>query len=101
MHKNSMLATTAEGYQDSKFVFPFKMYNLLEEASNLGFEYIISWVGGRKSFRVHDRGQFVGHILPMYFEQTWYKSFQCQLNHYQFTSSGPYKGMSLRLRVPG
>jgi hypothetical protein len=87
---------TAAGYQDSEFVFPFQVYNLLEDAARLGFESIVSWVKDGAGFMVQDREEFTRRILPAYFNQTRFKSFQRQLNFYQFgrTASGPYKGMS-------
>lgn len=84
----------AEGYQDSEFAFPFQVYGLLEDAARLGFESIVSWVLDGEGFMVHDREAFTKRILPAYFDQTRYKSFQRQLNFYQFerTTAGPYKG---------
>jgi hypothetical protein len=84
------------GYQDSESAFPFLIYNLLEDATKLGFESIVSWKQGGTSFMVTDREKFTERIMPAYFDQTRYKSFQRQLNFYQFerTKSGPYKGMN-------
>ena len=92
MHKNM---TSAAGFQDSEFSFPFKIYDLLEEASNVaGFESIISWSKDGKSFKVHDREKLVKIIIPRHFEQTRYKSFVRQLSSYQFKRirKGPTKG---------
>jgi hypothetical protein len=87
---------TATGFQDSEFAFPFQVYNLLEDAERLGFESIVSWVQNGAGFMVQDREEFTRRIMPAYFDQTRYKSFQRQLNFYKFgrTTSGPYKGMS-------
>jgi hypothetical protein len=84
------------GYQDSEFAFPFQVYTLLEDATRLGFESTVSWVQDGSGFLVQNREEFSLCILPAYFNQTRYKSFQRQLNFYQFerTTSGRYKGMS-------
>ena len=39
----------------------------------------VSWQPGNKCFRVHDPNQFVSTVMPRFFKQTKYKSFQRQL----------------------
>jgi hypothetical protein len=88
------------GYQDSEFAFPFRVYSMLEDATKLDFEAIVSWVQGGAAFVVHDRDEFTKRIMPLYFDQTLFKSFQRQLNFYQFERvllSGPNRGKFLRL----
>ena len=50
------------------------------------------WHG--RCFRVHDPIKFVSMVLPHYFSQTKYRSFQRQLNHYGFERivKGPLEG---------
>lgn len=55
--------------------FPYKLYALLEDAEPNGFDHIISWQPGGKSFRVHQPTLFAERILPQCFNQTRYKSF--------------------------
>jgi len=82
------------GYQDSEFAFPFRLYDLLEDAPKLGFDFIVSWVADGTAFKVHNRKLFEERILRSYFNQSRYKSFQRQLNFYHFEriGSGPAKG---------
>lgn len=60
-----------------------------------GMGSIVSWISEGKAFRVHKRKVFVETILPSYFNQTKYKSFQRQLNLWGFdriVKSGSEKG---------
>lgn len=79
----------------SEFQFPYKLSEMLDMAERESFEHVVSWQpGGLQGFRVHDVNAFVKHIMPRFFNQTKYKSFQRQLNLYGFTrqDSGPNKG---------
>ena len=42
----------------------------------------MSWVSDGKAFKVHQPDQFVKKIVPLYFKQKAYKSFQRQLHLY-------------------
>lgn len=85
----------AGGFQDDETAFPFLVYDLLEDAERLGFANIVSWVRNGSRFAVHDREKFTKHILPAYFKQSQFKSFQRQLNFYSFDRArgGPFAGM--------
>jgi hypothetical protein len=74
--------------------FPRKLHALLEEAEEKGFQDLICWQSGGKSFKVLNSGNFAKTIMPEYFKQTKYKSFQRQLNLYGFQRihHGPNKG---------
>jgi hypothetical protein len=74
--------------------FPRKLHALLEEAEEKGFQDLICWQSGGKSFKVLNPGHFAKTILPKYFKQTKFKSFQRQLNIYGFQriQYGPNKG---------
>jgi hypothetical protein len=66
-------------------LFPVQLYSVLEAASELGFEEIISWLPTGDGFRVHDRHGFEKDIMPRFFRsQSKYKSFLRQLNLYKF-----------------
>ncbi|KAL3905899.1 MAG: hypothetical protein SGILL_009493, partial [Bacillariaceae sp.] len=67
---------------------------MLEDADKNHQSDIVSWLPGGTSFIVHNVPEFVNHILPKYFKQTKYKSFQRQLNLWCFErlTQGPDKG---------
>jgi hypothetical protein len=74
--------------------FPIKLFRMLKEAEESGKESIVSWVSEGRAFLVHKPDQFVEEILPFYFRQTKYRSFQRQLNLYGFKrlTVGPHRG---------
>ena len=53
---------------------------MLEDADANELGEIICWQPGQVSFRVVDPRRFAMELLPLYFNQTKYKSFQRQLN---------------------
>jgi hypothetical protein len=64
--------------------FPRKLHALLEEAEEKGFQDLICWQSGGKSFQVLNHVHFEKTIMPKYFKQTKFKSFLRQLNIYGF-----------------
>ena len=62
--------------------FPQKLYRLLEDAPHKGFEHIIAWQPGGKSFKVYQPEAFASFVMQNYMVQTKFKSFQRQLNIY-------------------
>jgi len=58
--------------------FPAKLHALLEDADKQGFQNIICWQPGGKSFAVHKPEIYANHIMQAYFAQTKFKSFQRQ-----------------------
>jgi hypothetical protein len=78
----------------SKLPFVWKLYEMLEGVDRSGEEHIVSWVESGRAFKVHKLEEFVQNIVPIYFKQSKYKSFQRQLNFYDFTriTSGPNSG---------
>jgi hypothetical protein len=74
--------------------FPWKLHDVLEDAEKKGFTNIISWTLNGRAFKVHDQKAFEIQIMSKYFNQTQYKSFQRQLNIYNFIriTSGECKG---------
>lgn len=73
--------------------FPFKLHAMLDNATDGGYETIVSW-SGENGFLVHDKDAFVADIIPKYFSQTKYRSFQRLLNMWGFQRlrEGPRKG---------
>ena len=74
--------------------FPCQLHLLLDDAEIKGFADVVSWLDGGTMFKVHKRKEFADRIMPCYFNQTRYKSFQRQLNSYRFhrMSAGEFKG---------
>jgi len=68
----------------TKFAFPFKLHSILENSGKSGQESIISWLPSGKAFKIHKPKDFADVIMPQYFNQTKYRSFQRQLYIYGF-----------------
>jgi hypothetical protein len=75
-----------------KFAFPFKLHSILENTENnkstnkknVNWSSIISWLPSGKAFKIHKPKEFATEIMPEYFSQTKYRSFQRQLHIYGF-----------------
>lgn len=65
-----------DGNDVCKLPFPYKLYQMLTDADEKGFHHIVSWNATGTSFKVHDSVAFTKTIIPKYFKQTRYKSFQ-------------------------
>jgi hypothetical protein len=64
--------------------FPKLLHNMLGRADEGGYSSIVSWQPHGKSFLIRSRDQFVEQVMPLYFKQTRFASFQRQLNLYGF-----------------
>ena len=89
--------TNTNNDADLQKTFPWQLHAMLEAAANEGFDHIVSWLDNNASFKVHEPALFVKHVLPRFFKrQSKYKSFQRQLNIWQFErligSRGPCNG---------
>lgn len=56
--------------------FPWKLHEMLEDASKEGNDWIVSWQTHGRSFIVHKPKVFVEKIMPTYFNQSKFASFQ-------------------------
>jgi hypothetical protein len=65
---------------------------MLEDVEKAGWASIVSWLPDGKAFKVHQTDDFVKKIVPLYFKQRQFKSFQRQLHLYGFCrlSEGSY-----------
>mmetsp|Transcript_13524 Transcript_13524/g.28546 ORF Transcript_13524/g.28546 Transcript_13524/m.28546 type:complete len:243 (-) Transcript_13524:245-973(-) len=73
----------------SKLPFAWKLYEMLETVQRKCVDTdIVSWVDDGTAFKVHDLKRFVEKIVPAYFKQSKYKSFQRQLYFYGFKRVG-------------
>ena len=61
--------------------FPVKLHTLLGSGK---YEEIISWQPTGRSFIIYNPKEFVKSVMPKYFRQTKLRSFQRQLNLYNF-----------------
>ena len=65
--------------------FPFRLHDMLDCSEREGTEHIVSWIPGNDAaFKVHHPNEFVSTIMPRFFQQTKYKSFQRQCNLWGF-----------------
>ena len=63
--------------------FPGKLHDMMSFVERENLDFIISWIRNGRAFMVHDPEKVVD-ILPMFFGQTKYRSFQRQLNMWSF-----------------
>lgn len=64
--------------------FTVILHFLLEKAVDIGYEKFVSWQSHGRAFRVHDPLKFAAVVMPQFFSQTQYPSFQRQLSLYVF-----------------
>ena len=78
----------------SKFPFLWKLHEMLNDCEKTGDDHIVSWMDEGRSFRVHKPKSFMELIVPHYFNQSKFKSFQRQLHLYDFvrTPRGIFAG---------
>jgi heat shock transcription factor 4 len=55
-----------------------KLHGMLTDSEVHGFDDVVGWLPGGRSFKVVDPTRFAREIMPQYFNQTKYKSFQRQ-----------------------
>lgn len=81
--------------KEARLHFPCKVYDMLEDADLQGHKDIVSWNASGTGFTVHNKDLFTKKIIPQYFNQTKYKSFQRQLSLYGFQriTGGENKGL--------
>lgn len=58
--------------------FPYKLHVMLEDAKKFGFEKSIAWNSDGNGLQVHDVVHFTNIVMPWYFKQSQFKSFQRQ-----------------------
>lgn len=74
--------------------FPWRLHQMLEAIEEAGDDSIVSWLHDGRHFQVHNPQAFVEHVIPKFFKQKSYKSFQRQLHLYGFhrETDGPNRG---------
>jgi hypothetical protein len=68
-----------EGQHNDALPFQLKLHQLLEDATEKGFQDIVSFHPDGKSFKIHKPHVFAETILPKYYNMSKMKSFQRQL----------------------
>mmetsp|Transcript_37500 Transcript_37500/g.63848 ORF Transcript_37500/g.63848 Transcript_37500/m.63848 type:complete len:339 (-) Transcript_37500:575-1591(-) len=68
--------------------FPFKLYDMLEYASDTEYCSSVSWVKDGRAFIIHNKDAFLEYVVPKFFNQTKFRSFTRQLNLWGFTRLG-------------
>jgi len=86
--------------------FPIKLHDMLDQIERDGYGDVISWQPHGRCFVVHKPREFVDHVMPTYFKQSKFPSFQRQLNLYGFQrltkgedKGGYYHELFLRNKV--
>jgi hypothetical protein len=64
--------------------FPWKLHDMLESVDKDGFAHLVCWQPHGRAFMVKDVKTFVDQVMPIYFNQSKFASFQRQLNLYGF-----------------
>jgi hypothetical protein len=80
---------------NEKIGFPSVLHKLLEHAEEEAYEDIVCWLPHGRAFIVRDTARFTLEVMPQYFRQTHFSSFQRQLSLYGFlrlTRKGPDHG---------
>jgi hypothetical protein len=75
--------------------FPLRLHTMLDAVETEHMTDIVCWQPHGRAFVVHDPKRFVRQIMPRFFRQHKYSSFQRQLNLYGFmrlTRKGPDHG---------
>jgi len=64
--------------------FPMKLHYMLTSIETDGQANVVSWQPHGRCFMVHNLKEFVASMLPLWFRQSKFASFQRQLNLYGF-----------------
>ncbi|CAJ1964064.1 unnamed protein product [Cylindrotheca closterium] len=70
--------------------FPWRLHQILDDMDAAGDTSIISWVPDGRHFHVHNPTLFVQEIIPKFFKQKSFKSFQRQLHIYGFQRAADF-----------
>ena len=91
--RNKKRATSSRAPVSSQMQFPGKLHNMMDYVEQEGLQDVISWVQDGTALKVHQPKKLV-EILPLYFSQTKFRSFERQLNmwHFDRIQQGPNRG---------
>lgn len=62
--------------------FPLKLHRMLDQTLADGLDSVVSWLSHGRAFKIHEPKVFADIIMPKFFNQSKFTSFQRQLNLY-------------------
>jgi hypothetical protein len=74
-----------------KHPFPHKLFDLMANVVKSGSTDVISWSVDGTGFIVHDHARFASEFLPTYFGHNQMRSFDRQLNYWEFERTNANK----------
>jgi hypothetical protein len=80
---------------NKRYIFPIRLFDMVENAKEQGYDHIVSWTEDGKAFVLKDIPVFEKEILPKYFGHSRMRSFSRQLCYWAFEriiSKGPKNG---------
>lgn len=83
--------------------FPVKLFRILQNAEEEGYDDVISFSSDGLSFRIHDRKRFAAEVVPKFSNHNSMASFRRQLSLYGFQKDqprGPYQHRLFRRDRP-
>lgn len=83
-HNNNNQGDVSATTSASLVSFPLKLQRILDKLESEGNCSVVSWLPHGRAFMVHNPDRFVHELMPLYFNQTKYSSFQRQLHMYNF-----------------
>jgi hypothetical protein len=82
--ETSVMSRVIKPVNNQQHSFPLRLQRMLDKLEAEGSQLIVSWLPHGRAFVVHDADRFVAELMPAYFNQTKYSSFQRQLHMYNF-----------------
>lgn len=77
-------STEMKGCKGEDYSFPVRLHYLLDVLQQDGNAHLASWQVHGRCFIVHNPNEFSERVLPLWFRQSRFGSFQRQLNLYGF-----------------
>ena len=65
-------------HRQVEYLFPSKVYEMLETVESLGLSAAVSWQPHGRSFVINDKKVFMTDVVPRFFKATKLRSFQRQ-----------------------
>jgi hypothetical protein len=81
--------------------FPWRLHQILDDMDKLGNSSIISWKADGRKFRVINPTLLMTKVIPKYFKQKSFKSFQRQLHIYGFQRAADVSDQGKIIRTKG